>query len=74
MRVGLTSRVVSRGKSGLAAALLTAVLAMSAAMPQAGAVDDAYRPPAEPSYDAGQAYPPPTPETYEAYRPQGQPQ
>lgn len=73
MRVGLTSRVVSRGKSGLAAALLTAVLAMSAAMPQAGAVDDAYRPPAEPSYDADQAYPPPTPETYEAYRPQGIP-
>jgi hypothetical protein len=55
------------------AALAAAALAVSSS--SSFAVDDAYRPPNDSGYGSGDSYqapPPPTPETYEPYRPNGQ--
>lgn len=69
MPKGSTSLEGLRPCRRLAAVLLSSLFTLS---PAAYAVDDSYHPPAEQGYGAGNAYqapPPPTPETYEPYRP-----
>jgi hypothetical protein len=67
----MTSRRIARRYGYAALALASLAITSSAAL----AADDSYRPPADPVYSGGDTYqapPPPTPETYEPYRPGGQ--
>ena len=71
----LTSRSSQRRSLHVAVlAAATSVASLTFSAVSALAVDDSYRPPADPVYNSGDTYqapPPPTPETYEPYRPGG---
>jgi hypothetical protein len=68
MPQGLIARAKAQCWAANSWRLAAVVVALMALPIQARAVDDSYRPPAEEGY---QAPPPPTPETYEPYRPEG---
>ena len=72
MPEGLMSRAASQRWAATRLRWAAAALSSLALVTlEARAADDSYRPPADQGYDTYQAPPPPTPETYEPYRPDG---